>query len=79
MLLLARHLARGHLVQQLLGAYGRLPSEQTKLLKTWIDYQTARQQLFLDLELLPLDFRGVWIDDTLQEPAPAVRLLFGDS
>lgn len=51
------------LTQQLLNAYARLPSEQTKLVTIWLNYQIARQQLFLDLELMPLDFRGVWIDE----------------
>ena len=51
------------LTQQLLAAYARLPQEQTKLLTIWINYQIARQQMYVDLELLPLDFRGVWIDE----------------
>lgn len=51
------------LTQQLLNAYARLPNEQTKLVTIWLNYQIARQQLFLDLELMPLDFRGIWIDE----------------
>jgi len=51
------------LTNQLLGAYRGLPAAQQQLLKTWIDYQIARQQLYLDLELMPLDARGVWIDE----------------
>jgi hypothetical protein len=51
------------LTQQLLQAYNRLPAAQNFLLKTWIDYHVLRQQLFLDLELMPLDARGVWIDE----------------
>ena len=51
------------LTQQLLNAYSGLPQEQSKLLTIWINYQIARQQLYVDLELLPLDFRGVWIDE----------------
>jgi hypothetical protein len=51
------------LTQQLLNAYARLPNEQTKLVTIWLNYQIARQQMFLDLELMPLDFRGVWIDE----------------
>ncbi len=51
------------LTQQLLGAYRGLPAQQTALVNTWLLYQIARQQLFLDLELMPLDFRGVWIDE----------------
>ncbi|MFO0863711.1 MAG: hypothetical protein U0744_03475 [Gemmataceae bacterium] len=51
------------LTQQLLIAYARLPQVQTQLLTVWTNYRIARQQTFLDLELLPLDPRGVWIDE----------------
>ncbi|MBX9678465.1 MAG: hypothetical protein K2X38_06850 [Gemmataceae bacterium] len=51
------------LTQQLLGAYARLPQVQTQLLTSWTNYRIARQQMYLDLELLPLDPRGVWIDE----------------
>lgn len=51
------------LTQQLLQAQARLPRAQNQVYTTWITYQIARQQLFLDLEALPLDFRGVWIDE----------------
>lgn len=61
------------LTQQLLGAYGKLPSVQRLLLTTWIQYQIARQQLYLDLELMPLDSRGVWIDEFANRPLPAPR------
>jgi hypothetical protein len=40
------------------------------LLATWINYRIARQQLYLDLELLPLDPRGVWIDELSSRPNP---------
>jgi hypothetical protein len=33
------------------------------LYTTWVTYQTVRWQLYRDLEMMPLDFRGVWIDD----------------
>jgi hypothetical protein len=56
--------------QQLLGAYRGLPQAQTQLLATWINYRIARQQLYLDLELLPLDPRGVWIDELSSRPNP---------
>ena len=52
------------LTNQLLNAYRGLPRAQEQVLKTWIDYQIARQQLFLDMELMPLDARGVWIDES---------------
>jgi hypothetical protein len=51
------------LTQQLLNAYRGLPNNQRQLLTTWIQYQVARQQMYLDLELMPLDERGVWIDE----------------
>lgn len=51
------------LTQNLLSAYGRLSQGQNTLLNTWIQYQIARQQLYVDLEMMPLDSRGVWIDE----------------
>lgn len=51
------------LTQQLLNAYGRLPQSQNRLLAIWTQYLVARQQLYLDLELMRLDSRGVWIDE----------------
>jgi Outer membrane efflux protein len=51
------------LTNQLLQAYGRLPQAKEQVLKTWVDYQIARQQLYLDIELMPIDARGVWIDE----------------
>ncbi len=50
------------LTQQLLAAQRSLPSAQTALLSLWISYLNARLQLYRDLELMPLDERGVWID-----------------
>ncbi len=61
------------LTNQLLQAYARLPQAQAQVLKTWIDYQIARQQLFLDLELMPIDARGVWLDE-LSHHAPDRQL-----
>jgi Outer membrane efflux protein len=60
--------------QQLLQAQANLPQVQNQLYQVWIDYQVARQQLFLDIEVMPLDFRGVWIDEHTyrrDEPVPA--------
>jgi hypothetical protein len=56
------------LTNQLLNSYRQLPQAQELVLKTWTDYQIARQQLFLDLELMPLDARGVWIDEHANHP-----------
>lgn len=58
------------LTNQLLQAYRGLPQAQQQLAKTWIDYQIARAQLFLDLELMPLDARGVWIDESNHHSNP---------
>jgi hypothetical protein len=51
------------LTQQLLGALRSLPQAQNQLYSTWIQYLITRLQLYRDLELMPLDHRGVWIDD----------------
>src|SRR5262249_24851751 len=51
------------LTQQLLGAQAGLPRAQTALLMIWVNYITERYQLYRDMELMPLDNRGVWIDD----------------
>jgi hypothetical protein len=51
------------LTQQLLSAQGSLPQAQTQLLTVWINYLNTRLQLYRDLELMPLDQRGVWIDE----------------
>jgi hypothetical protein len=51
------------LTTQLLSAQSRLPTAQNALLSTWISYLNTRLQLYRDLELMPLDARGVWTDD----------------
>jgi hypothetical protein len=51
------------LTQQLLNAQTRLPLSQNALLTVWINYVNTRFQLYRDLELMPLDQRGVWLDD----------------
>jgi hypothetical protein len=51
------------LTNQLLNAQRTLPTAQTGLLTTWVNYLDARLQLYRDLELMPLDARGVWIDE----------------
>ncbi len=51
------------LTQQLLSAQRSLPAAQNALLTLWISYLDARLQLYRDLELMPLDARGVWIDE----------------
>lgn len=58
------------LTQQLLQAQNNLPAAQNQLFSIWVNYHVFRQQLFLDLELMPLDYRGVWIDEHHCEPLP---------
>jgi outer membrane lipoprotein SlyB len=55
--------AAAALVNQLLSAQSSLALAQNQMLTVWVNYQNARFQLYRDLELIPLDFRGVWIDD----------------
>ncbi|HEV8059433.1 MAG TPA: hypothetical protein VGP68_06155 [Gemmataceae bacterium] len=50
------------LTQQLLAAQRSLPTAQNGLLTVWTNYLDQRLQLYRDLELMPLDARGVWID-----------------
>jgi hypothetical protein len=51
------------LTQQLLSAQRSLPAAQNLMLADWINYLDQRLQLYRDLELMPLDARGVWIDE----------------
>lgn len=52
------------LTQQLLNAQSRLLNTQNQLFNFWISFQIARMQLFRDLELMPIDPRGVWNDES---------------
>ena len=56
------------LTQQLLDAQSSLLQAQNDLYTTWINYITSRMELYLDLELLPLDARGIWTDDSSPQP-----------
>lgn len=51
------------LTQQLLQAQQQKLQAQNQLLNTWVSYQSLRLALYRDLELMPLDVRGVWTDD----------------
>ncbi len=51
------------LTQQLLEAQNNLIRAQNNLVTLWVQYLTTRMQLYRDLELMPLDARGVWTDD----------------
>ncbi|MCI0377702.1 MAG: TolC family protein [Gemmataceae bacterium] len=56
------------LTTTLSNAQTRVPVAQNQLYNTWINYLVSRQQLYLDLELMPLDSRGVWIDEYSPRP-----------
>jgi hypothetical protein len=51
------------LTQQLLNAQNRVPQTENSVFSVYVNYLIARLQLFRDLELMPLDPRGVWTDD----------------
>jgi outer membrane protein TolC len=68
------------LTQQLLTAQSRVPRNENLLYQFYVNYLIARLQLFRDLDLMPLDPRGVWIDenaardcDPTCRPAPAAE------
>jgi hypothetical protein len=51
------------LTTQLIQAQTSLYQAQIQMTTIWITYLNTRLQLYRDMELMPLDFRGVWIDD----------------
>ena len=51
------------LTQQVLQAQNSLLQAQNDLYTIWVSYLTARMNLFLDLESLQIDERGVWCDE----------------
>ncbi|WP_020468312.1 TolC family protein [Zavarzinella formosa] len=57
------------LTQQLLNAQASLLQAQNSLYTIWVNYLVARMSFYRDIEQLPLDPRGVWIDE---QPLPAV-------
>jgi hypothetical protein len=59
------------LTNQYLGALSGLNGAQTKMYDIWLSFLATRMQLYLDLELLPLDQRGVWIDELGPSPDAA--------
>jgi hypothetical protein len=65
------------LTDQALRNQRNLLSAQNELYSLWVSYITARMNLYLDLELMQLDDRGVWIDeqapgiDNAARPGPA--------
>ncbi len=63
------------LTNQYLGALSQLNGAQTKMYDIWLSIYATRMQLYLDLERLPMDERGVWIDDTLTPYDPAKAMV----
>jgi len=52
------------LTSQYISALGTLNSQQTKMYDIWLSFLATRMELYLDLERLPLDPRGVWTDES---------------
>jgi hypothetical protein len=61
------------LTQQVLQAQSSLVQAQNTLFQIWVSYLTARMNLYLDLELLQLDDRGVWNDEQITGNDNAAR------
>jgi hypothetical protein len=55
------------LTTQLINAQSSLYQAQFTMTTLWITYLNTRLQLYRDMELMPLDFRGVWIDDVANQ------------
>jgi hypothetical protein len=51
------------LTNQLLGAQGRLVNAQNDLFNQWLSYYQSRIGLYRDMGLMPLDNKGIWLDD----------------
>ena len=62
------------LTQQLLNAQTLLLTAQNNVYTTWVNYLIARMTLYRDIERLPLDLRGVWIDESCPSPTPPEQL-----
>jgi hypothetical protein len=56
--------AAAALTSQYLGALNSLNNAQTNMYRLWLSFLATRMELYLDLERLPLDNRGVWIDES---------------
>ena len=62
------------LTQQLLQAQNSLLQAQNGIYNVWVNYLIARMRFYRDIERLPLDPRGVWIDESCPPP-PDVETL----
>ncbi len=51
------------LTNQYLTALNQLNNAQTRMYDIWLSYLATRMQLYLDLERLRMDNRGVWLDE----------------
>jgi len=60
------------LTNQYLGALSGLNGAQANMYRIWLSYLATRMALYLDLERLPLDNRGVWIDESGKSLSPCV-------
>lgn len=63
------------LTQQLLSAQSSLVNAQNSLYSVWINYLIARMTFYRDIERLPLDARGVWIDEPGTSPPLGTEIL----
>ena len=62
------------LTQQLERAQNSLLQAQNGVYTVWVNYLIARMRFYRDIERLPLDPRGVWIDESCTPP-PVVETL----
>jgi hypothetical protein len=58
------------LTNQLIQAQTNLYNAQFKMTTIWITYLNTRDQLYRDMELMPLDSRGIWIDEVAKCMCP---------
>ena len=61
------------LTTQVLTAQSNLVTAQNTLYSAWIAYLTSRMNFYLDLELMQLDDRGVWIDELYSRTRSTTR------
>lgn len=59
------------LISQYLSALQSLNGAQVRMYGFWLSYLATRMQVYLDLERLPLDLRGVWTEELGRTPMAA--------